>query len=79
MSRHMPPGPPNNRSKQGSGNDPAISKNGSVKKGERHPKAAEEGETVNIQQNTTNNGFFSRPADGLIQSRAGDRVADRWP
>jgi hypothetical protein len=72
MSRHMPPGPPNNRSKQGSGNDPAISKNGSV-------KAAEEGETANIQQNTTNNGFFSRPADGLIQSRAGDRVADRWP
>jgi hypothetical protein len=54
----MPPDPPDKRSKQGSGNDPAISKNGSVKKGERHPKAAEEGETANIQHNTTNNGFF---------------------
>jgi hypothetical protein len=58
MSSHMPPVPPNNRSKKGPGNDPAISKNDLVAKGEHHPNAAEEGETANIKQNTTNKGFF---------------------
>ena len=59
MSTHMPPVPPANRSKKGRGSDPEkdISKDKSVKH-ERHANAAEEGETANIKQNTTNKGFF---------------------
>ena len=34
-----------------------VSKEKSLK-GEHHPNAAEEGETANIKQNTTNKGFF---------------------
>jgi hypothetical protein len=56
VSSHMPPVPPANRSKKGRGSDPKMSKDTSVP--EHHHNAAEEGETANIKQNTTNKGFF---------------------
>jgi hypothetical protein len=57
MSSRMPPIPPANRSKKGSGSNPEILKEKSVKH-EHHDNVAEEGETANIKQNTTNKGFF---------------------
>jgi hypothetical protein len=58
MSSQLPPVPPANRSDKGTAN----SSNRKVKeksvKHEHHPNAAEEGETANIKQNTTNQGFF---------------------
>jgi hypothetical protein len=57
-SSHMPPVPPANRSRKGRGSDPEMSKDTSVKQPEHHHNAAEEGETANIKQNTTNKGFF---------------------
>ena len=55
---HMPPIPPANRTKKGPGSDPAASKDEPLKQPEHHHNAAEEGETANIKQNTTNKGFF---------------------
>jgi len=57
MSSRMPPIPPANRSKKGSGSNPEIRKE-KVVKHEHHENVAEEGETANIKQNTTNKGFF---------------------
>jgi hypothetical protein len=57
MSRNMPPVPPANRSQKGSGSNPKELKKKLVKH-EHHANAAEEGETANIKQNTTNKGFF---------------------
>jgi hypothetical protein len=57
-SSHMPPIPPANRTKKGPGSDPAASKDEPLKQPEHHHNAAEEGETANIKQNTTNKGFF---------------------
>lgn len=56
MSSRMPPIPPANRSKKGR-SDPEMLKEKSVKH-EHHTNPAEEGETANIKQNTTNKGFF---------------------
>jgi hypothetical protein len=58
VSSRMPPVPPANRSKKGRGSDPEMSKDTSVKQPEHHHNVAEEGETANIKQNTTNKGFF---------------------
>jgi hypothetical protein len=57
MSSRRPPIPPANRSQKGGGSDPEMLKEKSVKH-EHHANAAEEGETANIKQNTTNKGFF---------------------
>ena len=58
MTNRMPPVPPGNRSSKG----PASRSSGTPKdklvKHEHHPHEAEEGETANIKQNTTNKGFF---------------------
>lgn len=59
MSHHhgrMPPVPPANRSPKGTGGDPKAAENVSAKK--RGDNYAEEGETANIRQNTTNAGYF---------------------
>jgi hypothetical protein len=56
MPSHMPPIPPANRRKKGS--DPETPQDTSVRPPEQHHNAAEEGETANIKQNTTNKGFF---------------------
>jgi hypothetical protein len=62
MSHQMPPVPPDNRSKKGPGSDPSHAKDAATKLAEHphehHHNAAEEGETANIKQNTTNKGFF---------------------
>ena len=58
MSSRMPPVPPGNRSNKGPAGRPnTLSKEKSLKD-EHHLNAAEEGETANIKQNTTNKGFF---------------------
>ncbi len=58
ISSHMPPVPPANRSPKGTGSDPKAEQDTSV----HHPKAdnaAEQGETANVKQNTTNKGYFA--------------------
>jgi hypothetical protein len=57
MSNHLPPVPPANQSHKGPGSDLKPEQDNSKK----HPglqNAAEQGETANIKQNTTNKGFF---------------------
>lgn len=57
MSRHneMPPVPPANRSQKGTGDHSEKSKDATERKEEN---TAEQGDTANIKQNTTNKGFF---------------------
>jgi hypothetical protein len=57
MPNRMPPVPSANRSNKGTGGHPESVQNDSVK----HPEPqniAEQGETANIKQNTTNKGYF---------------------
>jgi hypothetical protein len=58
MSRHneMPPVPPANRSNKGTGDHAEVNKHTAKRKGEVN--TAEQGDTANIKQNTTNAGFF---------------------
>lgn len=51
---HMPPVPPANRSPKGRGDKSEVSKNTAAS----HAETAEQGDTANIRQNTTNKGFF---------------------
>jgi hypothetical protein len=57
MSNQMPPVPPASRSKHDPKRNPEVSKDKLVKH-EHHPNSAEEGDTANIKQNTTNEGYF---------------------
>jgi hypothetical protein len=59
MARHneMPPVPPANRSHKGTGDKSEINKDTS-KGHEDIQNSAEQGDTANIKQNTTNAGFF---------------------
>jgi hypothetical protein len=59
MARHneMPPVPPANRSHKGTGDKSEISKDAS-RGHEDIQNSAEQGDTANIKQNTTNAGFF---------------------
>ena len=58
MSKHgyMPPVPPANRSQKGPGDHSEIPSSEQPKQADVNP--AEQGETANIRQNTTNKGFF---------------------
>ena len=58
MSRHneMPPVPPGNRSQKGTGDDASAKKDAPKLKSEKNK--AEQGDTANVKQNTTNAGFF---------------------
>jgi hypothetical protein len=58
MPSHMPPVPPANRSNKGEKSERDLSKDKKLVKREHHENAAEEGDTANIKQNTTNKGFF---------------------
>lgn len=65
MSGRMPPVPPGNRSKKAKANpgksderDKKAAEYKSVKQSEQRHNSAEEGETANIKQNTTNKGFY---------------------
>jgi hypothetical protein len=56
MTNHMPPIPPASRSTKGPKDETDPSQSAS-----KHPEPqniAEQGETANIKQNTTNKGFF---------------------
>jgi hypothetical protein len=53
---HMPPVPPANRSQKGSGDKSEVSKDTATSHADVN--TAEQGETANIRQNTTNKGFF---------------------
>ncbi len=52
----MPPVPPANRSHKGTGDDTAVDKDADKNKAEIN--SAEQGDTANVKQNTTNAGFF---------------------
>ena len=58
MSTRRPPMPPASRSDKGPKNDQDMSKDKKLVKHEHHANAAEEGDTANIKQNTTNKGYF---------------------
>ena len=52
----MPPVPPANRSPKGPGDNSEVSKDAA--KSHAEINTAEQGDTANIRQNTTNKGFF---------------------
>jgi len=54
----MPPVPPGNQSNKGAASRPSTPSKDKAVKHEHHANAAEEGDTANIKQNTTNKGFF---------------------
>jgi hypothetical protein len=58
MSTHMPPIPPANRTPKGPASAEAGAKDTTLDKHGEPPNIAEQGETANIKQNTTNKGFF---------------------
>jgi hypothetical protein len=53
---HMPPVPPANHSHKGTGDHSEIPSSEHLKQVDINP--AEQGQTANIKQNTTNKGFF---------------------
>ena len=68
MSSHtppVPPVPPANRSNEGGKSDTEISKDQKLMKHEHHANSAEEGDTANITEDTTNKGFFRGPPHRL--------------
>jgi hypothetical protein len=58
MASRMPPVPPASRSNKGAASDSSAKPKEKLVKHERHANAAEEGESANVKQNTTNKGFF---------------------
>jgi hypothetical protein len=66
MSSNMPPVPPGERTKKGPKNSGKIDRkinaemaeDQSLKQTKKSYNAAEEGETANIKQNTTNKGYY---------------------
>jgi len=57
MSSHLPPVPPANRPKKGPVGETEDAKADPLKHSEPQ-NIAEQGETANIKQNTTNKGYF---------------------
>ena len=55
---HMPPVPPANQSHKGTGDNDTESPQDDSWRHPEHQNIAEQGETANIKQNTTNKGFF---------------------
>ncbi len=58
MSKHMPEAPEANRSRKGSGDHHAAPLDTAPAKHPGNVHVAEQGDTANIMQNTTNKGFF---------------------
>jgi hypothetical protein len=59
MTKQMPPVPPANRRNKGAGDsDTESPQDDSLRRPERQ-NIAEQGETANIKQNTTNKGYFN--------------------
>jgi hypothetical protein len=55
---NMPPIPPADRTKHGPKRNRQVSKDDKLVKHGHHPNAAKEGDTANIKQNATNEGYF---------------------
>ena len=58
MTKHMPEAPVANRSKKGSGDHHEVGSDTTHAKRPTDLNTAEQGDTANIRQNTTNKGFF---------------------
>jgi hypothetical protein len=58
MSSHLPPIPPANRSPKGGGAPEKAKAHDETEKHLEPQNTAEQGETANIRQNTTNKGYF---------------------
>ena len=58
MTKHMPDVPPANRSKKGPGDHPDVASDTVPAKHPDSFNTAEQGDTANIMQNTTNKGQF---------------------
>jgi hypothetical protein len=58
MTKHMPPVPPANRSNKGTGDSDTEPPQDESSKHHQRKNLAEQGETANIKQNTTNKGYF---------------------
>jgi hypothetical protein len=58
MSSRLPPVPPANQSPKGPHGFEAADKDTTLEKNAEPPNIAEQGETANIRQNTTNKGYF---------------------
>lgn len=58
MTTHMPDVPPANRSPKETGDAHAVARSVDTSLRSREPNTAEQGDTANIRQNTTNKGFF---------------------
>jgi hypothetical protein len=68
MPSRMPPVPPANRSNKGEKSETGVSKDKKLVKHEHHANSAEEGDTANIKQNTTNKGLFPWSPPRLIEA-----------
>jgi hypothetical protein len=64
MPSHMPSVPPASRNKKGPRRDPQGAQDKKFVKHEHHPNAAEEEDTANIKQNTTNEGYYRGRRNG---------------
>ncbi len=58
MSKHMPDTPTANRSEKGPGDHHEVASDTSQKRRPDELNTAEQGDTANIKQNTTNKGYF---------------------
>jgi hypothetical protein len=58
MTSHMPPIPPGNRSNKGPKPADADAARDTSVKEDHAQNSAEQGDTANIKQNTTNKGFY---------------------
>jgi hypothetical protein len=58
MSKHMPDVPPANRSPKGPQDAHAVDRDEAAATHKGDVNIAEQGDTANIKQNTTNKGFF---------------------
>jgi len=58
MTKHMPPAPAANRSKNGTGDHHEVHSDTTHERRPDDLHASEQGDTANVKQNTTNKGFF---------------------
>ena len=58
MTKHMPPAPAASRCKKGTGDHHEVDSDTTHARRPDDLHAAEQGDTANVRQNTTNKGFF---------------------
>ena len=59
MTKHMPEAPVANRSQKGPGDRHEAARDTTPAKHSGDVNSAEQGDTVNVKQNTTNKGYFA--------------------